>query len=228
MVTNLGRTGYFCPIRYPGALTAEHCSHWTPISKDLTTPIIGIFHDPLTVSDIGDIMTLGLTKENIDSEPAALQALCLPRIPRAGQEVPLSILHADEACFVSMASFKDVIKVDVLKRNERCLGLRILHNDEMVEILGQWDPSDNSQISEMYSSSQGLLQSVYFFFHKPAPEELERESIFYGKTRFLKEIFVDFGQDLHPLDTDYRDEDVFAVDDISKVGLTLMFLYFAC
>lgn len=52
-----------------------------------------------------------------------------------------------------------------------CAGLRIVHLDSSVEILGRWDPRDKQSISKLYDSSEGMLKTVTFHLAR-----IERET----------------------------------------------------
>jgi hypothetical protein len=193
--------------------------HWTPLSDDLFNPVVGFFHDPLAVSANGDIMTFGITKEDEeDTNEGALEEIFFPSIPQAA--MPDSMFRtASKARFISVASLNNIAKIHVRRRGDRCMGLWIEHSDGMVEILGQWDPSESSQISEIYRKSQGPLQRLSFHFEETFPPSSARGQLFGGRIEFCSEVRLVVGDDPStPIDA--TEEDVYIIEDMNTVSYT--------
>jgi hypothetical protein len=82
------------------------------------------------------------------------------------------------------------------------LGLRIEHGDRTVEILGQWDPSEKSEVLQIYDSAQGALKEICFCF-----EEFS-----------LSDIFVGFGDEVRVRKYDKEMKKIFYLNDLTKVS----------
>lgn len=70
----------------------------------------------------------------------------------------------------STASLNNIATIHVRKKNvpskrksvSCCVGLRIVHHDSSIDILGRWDPRDKSSISKLYDASEGFLTRLSF------------------------------------------------------------------
>ena len=61
---------------------------------------------------------------------------------------------------LTTGSLYDVVGLEVRRRGDRCLGLRILHANERDDYLGSWDPLDTSSIFPLYDTRQGPLRAL--------------------------------------------------------------------
>ena len=64
--------------------------------------------------------------------------------------------------FVSIGTFSYVQRLQVRKVGGRCTGMCIHHSNGTIEVLGQWDPSQDSTISDIYTKDNGIIKSVNF------------------------------------------------------------------
>ncbi|KAG8156322.1 hypothetical protein KVR01_013774 [Diaporthe batatas] len=70
----------------------------------------------------------------------------------------------------STASLNNIATIHVRKRNVSfdsrrvswCVGLRIVHHDSTIDILGRWDPRQKMSISKLYDSDEGFLTRISF------------------------------------------------------------------
>jgi hypothetical protein len=70
----------------------------------------------------------------------------------------------------STASLNNIATIHVRKkpvlsrtlRGSWCVGLRIVHHDSSIDILGRWDPRDKSSISRIYDTTKGFLTRLSF------------------------------------------------------------------
>jgi hypothetical protein len=90
-----------------------------------------------------------------------LPSIPVPRgIPQLGHSLA-------SAYFISIGTFSLVKKLEVRKVESRCTGICIHHCDGTTEILGQWDPSQPSMISEIYNGNKGFLMATTFHYSGP-------------------------------------------------------------
>lgn len=119
-----------------------------------------MFYDALSVSSSVNIMSIGITTDtNSGNTPAA----DIPSIPITG-ETPMMDGTIVTGPFVSKATLTHVERLEVRKVGNRCTGLCIYRTDGVPEILGQWDPSQRSLISEIYNTGRGIPTSLSFRF----------------------------------------------------------------
>jgi hypothetical protein len=180
-------------------------------------PVTAIFHDPLTVDDVGLFNSLGCKTGN--SGPL-LEKYSIPTTPA----IPLTYhptFHLDSrSLFLSTAKFQNVKRIVVRQVKDRCIGLWIEHDDGFVDIFGQWDPPFPLQISPLYSSEQGQLTGICFYckqYHSMRAEEEDEDAEDAADvTRFVNEIRIQVdgqGQAVEPS----NDRKVFNHTDLSQV-----------
>ena len=64
--------------------------------------------------------------------------------------------------FVSIGTFSYVQRLQIRKVGGRCTGMCIHHSNDTIEVLGQWDPSQYSTISDIYTKDNGIVTSIHF------------------------------------------------------------------
>jgi hypothetical protein len=77
-----------------------------------------------------------------------------PTRPRIGAEYT--------GLFFSVASLSQVQRLQVRRVGAWYRGLAVYHYDGSVEILGQWDYDQTSDILEIYTRDEGVLVSINF------------------------------------------------------------------
>lgn len=63
---------------------------------------------------------------------------------------------------LTTGSLHDVTGLQVRRRKGRCLGLRIMHGNQLDDYLGYWDPLDTRSIDTIYGLDQGSLKALRF------------------------------------------------------------------
>lgn len=117
---------------------------------------------------------IGFTQDSRDRRPALYRPPA-PRDPPEGHvagwfPVPKRL---GPQCFVSTASLQDIVGIfvrrcdDGLGNGGRCVGLAIHYDGDdrlpSIQALGQWDPSDQANISRVYELAQdGVLMRLRF------------------------------------------------------------------
>lgn len=66
--------------------------------------------------------------------------------------------------YISIGNLHRIQSLRVRRVGPRFTGMSIYHDDGSVDVLGQWDFSQSSTISEIYSWSNGVLTSIAFSF----------------------------------------------------------------
>lgn len=115
----------------------------------------------MNLSD-GHLLDFGVTEESEagsiedpNSSAPALETIRRPRNPMYP--------GMNDGLYLSTASLDDISSLQVRKDSHRCLGLRVLHGNGRVEILGQWDPCDTALQSTIFRSSEdGSLEGLVF------------------------------------------------------------------
>lgn len=144
------------------------------------------------------ITSVGITQ---GIKPKGSFATKLPVVPIARFRPRMS---GDEitGLFFSIGSFKCVRRLMVRRVGPRLTGMSIHHDDGTIDVLGQWDCSQSSSISEIYNHATGTLTSVTFRF-------LRRQSASY-----VDGIFVGVNHE-KPLNT--GQSRLFSIEDMSQV-----------
>jgi hypothetical protein len=89
----------------------------------------------------------------------------VPRVPVALTRPRISAEYT--GLFFSVASLSQVQKLEVRKVGVWYIRLAVYHYDGSVEILGQWDYDQASDILEIYTQGDGVLVSINFRFVGP-------------------------------------------------------------
>lgn len=63
---------------------------------------------------------------------------------------------------LSETHLRNVRSLEVQRRGERCIGLKITRDDGQVEVLGQWNPSAVDSIAIIHSGQQPSLRTLSF------------------------------------------------------------------
>lgn len=88
-------------------------------------------------------------------------------------ESPFSLSPQTSNFFRSTAPLSNIRKVQVRRRNGRCLGMYLSYADSTVETLGQWDPTDRDSILKIYGAIDGVL--ITLVFHTRLADECLRK-----------------------------------------------------
>jgi hypothetical protein len=115
----------------------------------------------LSTSPLGGITSVGVTGD-IKAQNKSVQE-DLPKIPITWNEPTIKIFIST-GLFLSIGTLRAIRRLNVRRVGKRCVGLWIQYTNGGVEILGQWDPSQYSSISEIYSDTKGNIASVSFTF----------------------------------------------------------------
>lgn len=84
-------------------------------------------------------------------------------IPNPHHPIPHSINDWDECSgFLNIANFSNVSIIELQKRRERYIGLKITRHSGAIDVLGQWDGSVQETITTIYEASQGPLRTLDF------------------------------------------------------------------
>ncbi|KAH9216127.1 hypothetical protein DL95DRAFT_460419 [Leptodontidium sp. 2 PMI_412] len=132
---------------------------WTRLDDNPELEIEGIFFDALSLGRARRIANIGLAtrrgkmirpgKANVPRVPVALTR------PRIGAEYT--------GLFFSVASLSQVQNLQVRRVGASCRGLAVYHYNGSVEILGQWDYYETSDIFEIYTRAEGALLCINFY-----------------------------------------------------------------
>lgn len=87
-------------------------------------------------------------------------------IPDPHHAIPHSATDdwSGNAGFLNITSFSDIETIELQKREERCVGLKITRHNGMRDVLGQWDGSAQEHTTIVYESHKGPLQTLDFDF----------------------------------------------------------------
>lgn len=139
---------------------------WTNLSKYPGSDVLGIFHDASPATSHGEITTYGITQTIKPSD--SLTTEDCPTIPVPHRNP--TVIGAVQNAFLSIETFSHVQGLKVIRVGCRCVALSIRRNHDTVDVLGQWDPTQPSVISDIYSHNKGILTSMTFSFSRGAPE----------------------------------------------------------
>jgi hypothetical protein len=144
---------------------------WTNLSKYPGSEVTGIFYDALLVSSRNQITTIGITQ--VAKPNNGLIVEDIPRIP-IPYRMPSMPGTVSMSSFISIGTFSKVQRLEVYRLGARCAGISIWHDKDTIEVLGQWDPTQPSTISEIYNCHKGPLTSISFRFSisKPYIEDI--------------------------------------------------------
>ncbi|KAH8817091.1 hypothetical protein F5884DRAFT_243327 [Xylogone sp. PMI_703] len=159
ITTSLNRTCVFGP--YLTSVIIRDCRYsWSCLHMDPRSEITGIFYDALSARSHGlkIIKNIGIT-ENTKAGTIATP-LHLPSIPMLQHMHPTT----GAAGYLSIGNLYLVKRLEARKVGRRFTGMSIHHEDGSIEILGQWDPSQKSLISEIYNHNHGKLTTLVFRF----------------------------------------------------------------
>lgn len=109
-----------------------------------------------------NISDVGVTEECEHQEPPLTENHPLALARHGFPTISIKWSHPYRTIMHSMAKLDDICNLQVRKAGPRCLGLRIVHGDGTIEILGQWDPLDPASISTIYDISEGTLAGLSF------------------------------------------------------------------
>lgn len=135
---------------------------WTCLSQDSGSEIIGIFYDVLPVKSSRGIENIGVTKDRKPG-PSLASMPALPRIPTL-HYIPRIRGGITTGGYLSIGNLCYIQSLKLRRSGARLTGMSITHDDGDIEILGQWDPSSPSPISEIYNRRDGVLTSIAFSF----------------------------------------------------------------
>lgn len=90
----------------------------------------------------------------------------VPRVPIALTRPRIGAEYT--GLFFSVASLSQVERLQVRRVGAQCRGLAVHHYDGSVEILGQWDYDQTSDILEIYTPADGALVCINFHSTGPA------------------------------------------------------------
>lgn len=137
------------------------CGIWEGIGAwARAAKLTGILVDAYTDLDPQGYHNFSVVEEPLTSLPGSLDDQTptmepIERVPiEEGVYLPLYRL--------TTGSLHDVTRLVVRRHGKRCLGLQILHSNEMDDILGSWDPLDTSSMTTLYESRQGPLATLKF------------------------------------------------------------------
>lgn len=175
VTTSLGRNLYY------GA-------HYVPLQPDSYVSgydategnIVGLFVDPTTAKRVA-LKSIGVVytpqSDRQSERPRSIH------LPLADLEPGTFLCRHFRTAFLSQASLLDVQVLRLQRKGSRCTGLYILHRDDYVETLGQWDPSETDAISLVFEASSGkALEALTFVLSEnPSPHQRYIEDIYTGQ-----------------------------------------------
>ena len=177
LTTNLGRSQHFGTWK---SLQIEPSDdyRWTDLGNKPNPFIAGLCFDELADSGSGPYPWLGATCAisenprygNVDVSASFYRTHSIEQPVR---NFASSLVLSQGLCF-SVASLKDARNLCVCRVGDRCTGLRIIHENSKIEILGQWYPKNVSSTSRIYDSTDGPLATVIFCYSgtgKPSGED---------------------------------------------------------
>lgn len=110
----------------------------------------------------------------------------------------------------TVGSFRNVRKLQTRRTGPRLTGMSISHYDGSVDILGQWDYSRDSSISEIYDESDGNFTSITF--------------IYCGSMRqsYVTGIFINTNSRSYKAPTDFKPPRTISFD--TKINVSSLFI----
>lgn len=176
VTTNFGRVQHFGSYSFSYQRKLSH-SAWIRLSTGRSAKIHGLVMDVRHCIRAGYINSMlgvsqdALLSQGLDEE---MQPPLLPVHARGPTLPSPAFTHylqkRKKRYGFSTASLDSIAalyvrKKTVLSRTQSvdwCVGLRVVHHDSSVEILGRWDPRDKSSISKLYDTSEGFLTRLSF------------------------------------------------------------------
>ncbi|KAH8804581.1 hypothetical protein F5884DRAFT_884180 [Xylogone sp. PMI_703] len=136
---------------------------WTNVGSDLEFDVIGIFYDVLSKRPAkpDHFANIGITQDPSIGGHRKRQAL--PKVLLPSYFPPMRNVVLTGYC-VFIAKFHDVKRIMARKVYARCTRISIHRNDGSIDVLGQWDPSGSTFISEIYNKVDGTLTGISFSF----------------------------------------------------------------
>lgn len=191
MVTNFGRVQHFgCHVVSDQFEIVDYVeeARWLCLSNQGQGKVHGLaFEVPEytrqtdTVSGIGVTQDISSSLESMEGpkdEPPRYPIHARgPTLPSPPFTVYLARIKPRTGYGFSTASMDNIATLHVWKKKMPyrtgetygCYGLRILHRDSTVEILGRWDPRDQQCISKIYDASEGALMTISFHLEPSGP-----------------------------------------------------------
>lgn len=174
--TSAGRSAHFGPqiLLRPWRSSAmlqygwEAISSWTGPTKitGLLVEALGEWHD-------GGHRSFGVVQERLESSNDEWW-LTRPSVLGINVESPDPGEHFDyQETFRSTGSLNDVKCIQIRRKADRCVGMRIVHDTGLDDFLGSWDPADVSSISTIYDSAQEMTLTTLLFHVRFKEEDIK-------------------------------------------------------
>lgn len=167
-MTNYNRSCLFGPS-IPPSFVRDCGFSWTRLNKESSADISGIFYDYISLGHvsamgpINGIANIGITQDIINPG-RSFPDQELPRIPVASRRPEMTEIGT--GFYLSIGNLSLIQSLRVRKIGQQFTGLSISHDDGSIDVLGRWDDRKKSAISEIYNSSNGVLTSIIFRFHR--------------------------------------------------------------
>ncbi len=165
ITTNFNRCQLFGPYIPPFVHQALHY-RWTNLCGE-SESVTGLFYDVLSVQCSFAIGSIGITTVT-DEHPGPR---FIPRIQVPRSVLKLSGVMAD-GHFLSVASLRDVSRLEVCRVESRCIGIGIYHHDGSVEVLGQWEPLYRSDVIYPRTKHCDVFESLTFYSNTSVIDEI--------------------------------------------------------
>lgn len=89
----------------------------------------------------------------------------MPSLVPLDSQGPRSFLTRHHpAAYLNKAHFKSVSTLELQRQGKRCIGLKITRYSDLVDVIGQWDPSNVENTSTLYQHHQGPLDALTFVY----------------------------------------------------------------
>lgn len=178
MATNFGRVYHFgaYPFSHQSNFATSH-SEWVRLSAGRSAKIHGLIINIPNCNWAGHISPMfGVSQDALPSQELdeKLQPPLLPvhiRGPTLPSPAFTYYLRTREKPYgFSTASLNNIATIHIRKKTVSsktkiirwCVGMRIVHNDLSIDILGRWDPRDKSAILRIYDANEGFLTKLSF------------------------------------------------------------------
>lgn len=176
LTTNTGRVQHFgaYPLYWQRKLAN---SEWVRLSTAQSAKIHGLVMKVPHSTWAGHIIPMfGVSQDGLPSHEVG-EEMHPPLLPVhvRGSTLPSPaftyyLRKRDKRYGFSTASLDHIATIHVLKKAltskskllSWCVGLRIVHHDSSIDILGRWDPRDKNSISRLYDASEGFLTRISF------------------------------------------------------------------
>ncbi|KAG6364114.1 hypothetical protein INS49_005712 [Diaporthe citri] len=197
--TNLGRVQHFGAHQIPEQVDIANkldAPKWVRLSMERPAKIHGLAFDvPEYTRYMKTICGFGVAQDAcLESDSDETNKPPLLPIHARGPTLPtpefINYLRREKTGYgLSTASLNNIKTLHVRKKMIQtptglvcgCVGLRVLHLDSSIEILGRWDPRDKHSISKLYDSSEGILKTLTFHMAK-IEREMHVENVTVGVT----------------------------------------------